>query len=202
MEQNNLSEWLGEWNKIEKYSQWMYSTFEKYIGKRVLDIGAGIGNITAQYIDKKELVVATDIFENQIEIMNQRFQKKPYFKAELLDILEDDISKLKEQKFDTIICINVLEHLKDDKKALLRMKEILSPEGHIILIVPAFSKLYCYMDKNVSHYRRYDKGMIAKLAKQCNLDIVKNKYFNFFGIIPYYVKGKFGTFGGGGMVEA
>lgn len=192
MKQNNLSKNLNQWDKISRYSQWMFNSYKKYIGKRVLDIGAGIGNMTEFYIDEADLVVTADIFQDQIDIMNQRFADKKNFRTILFDILnEDNIDDLKKDKFDTIILINVLEHLEDDKKALKRLKKIITDNGHIIILVPALQSLYCFMDKNVSHYRRYDRGVLRKLAEICDLKIVENKYFNFFGIFPYYFKGKF-----------
>lgn len=192
MKQNNLSENLNQWDKISRYSQWMFNSYKEYIGKRVLDIGAGIGNMTKFYIDEADLVVTADIFEDQINIMKQRFINKKNFRAILFDILNDDnIEDLKKDKFDTIILINVLEHLVDDKKAIERLKELITDDGHIIILVPALQSLYCFMDKNVSHHRRYNRGVLENLAKFYDLKVIENKYFNFFGIFPYYFKGKF-----------
>jgi len=190
--QNNLSDNLGKWSQISAYSQWMYSLYEQYIGKRIVDIGCGVGTMTAYYIDGKELVVGVDIFQDQIDFLNERFRDKGNFKAVLLDILSEDTERLKKYRFDTVVCVNTLEHLEDDKKALLKMEDLICGEGgYIIVLVPAFSKLYCHLDKNVSHYRRYDKGVLKSLAEQCGLHVVENKYFNLLGIIPYYLKGRF-----------
>lgn len=189
--QKNLSDNLDQWNKISNYSKWIFNTYKKYVNKRVLDIGAGVGTMTQYYLNDCEMAVATDIFQDQIDAMNRRFQYYPDFNAILFDILIDDITVLQDKKFDTIICINVMEHLEDDKKALLKMKDIIQENGKIIIMVPAFQLLYSYLDRNVSHYRRYNRGELSELAKECGLEILLNKYFNFFGIIPYYLKGKF-----------
>ena len=187
--QNELSENLNNWDYISRYSLWMYHTYEKYVGEKVLDLGAGMGRMVNFYIDKCEKVVATDIFQSQVDYMNERFKNYSNFSAVVCDIMEDDISQYNE-KFDTVICINVLEHLEDDLLAVQKMKEMLMDRGKIILFVPAFQKLYCQMDRNVNHYRRYDKGVLKKIAEQCDLKVEYNTYFNMLGIIPYYLKGK------------
>ena len=180
MAQNNITENLNAWNKLDRYSKWIYHMYEKYIGKEVLDIGGGVGTAISFYIDKAERVVATELFENQVNIMNKRFENYQYFKAIQADIMKDDFSAY--DKFDTIILINVLEHIEDDRKALANMKKLLKDSGTIIICVPAMPGLYCYMDKNVGHYRRYTKGELRVKAKRAELQVIEDKYMNFMGI--------------------
>lgn len=113
-----------------------------------------------------------------------------------MDILNDEISDL-EENFDIVVCVNTLEHLEDDLLAVERMKKMLEPNGNLIIVVPALQKLYCYMDKNVGHYRRYKKGQLNVLAQKNGMEIVYNRYFNLPGVFPYYIKGKFGKNRGG-----
>lgn len=190
-EQNELSENLNHWNYIDRYSRWMYHTYEKYIndGDRIFDVGAGMGRMVKFYIDRAAQVTATDIFQNQVDYMNARFYEYNNFDAVLWDIMKDEVGNYKE-KYDTVICINVLEHLRDDKLAIKKMKEILKPKGKIIIMVPAQQKLYCSLDENVGHYRRYNKGDLKNLARENQLTILKNIYFNQLGILPYWWKGK------------
>lgn len=195
MIQNNITTNLNSWNKLNRYSEWIFHMYEKHIGKKVLDIGGGIGTAISFYVSRADYVIATELFENEVDIMNEKFRKYPYFKAIKADIMQDDFSDM--APFDTIICINVLEHIKDDEKALSIMKSLLSDNGKIIICVPAVKKLYCYMDKNVGHFRRYAKGELRKKASRAGLRAVENKYMNFFGIIPYGLKGKFGRDTGG-----
>lgn len=187
--QNELYDNLNHWDYISRYSEWMYHKYEMFVGKSVFDVGAGTGRMVSYYIDKCERVVATDIFQSQVEYMNKYYGNYPNFKAVLFDIMIDDIAIYKES-FDTVMCINVLEHLENDALAIQKMKELLCEGGNLILFVPAFQKLYCQMDRNVSHYRRYDKGVLRKLAEKSDMEIVFNGYFNALGILPYYLKGR------------
>lgn len=187
--QNELSENLNHWDYIDRYSAWMYHTYEKYVGKKVFDVGAGMGRMAAFYVANCDIAVATDIFQSQVDYMNERFKSIKAFRAVKMDIMTDDIEKYCGQ-FDTVLCINVLEHLEDDQLAVSKMKRLLSGNGRLIIMVPAWQKLYCALDKNVNHYRRYDPGMLLELAEKNNLKVIKNIYFNRFGIIPYWLKGK------------
>lgn len=197
MKQNDISDNLEQWNKLDRYSEWMYRSYSKYVGKRVLDIGAGVGNLTQYLVKSCECVIGVDIFEHQINSMKKRFIQYENFEAYKFNILEDDLSKFINYKFDTIVCINVLEHLEDDLLAINKMKSLIVKGGKLIILVPACSKLYSHLDKNVGHHRRYDKGQLKILSGKCNMKIVANKYFNFWGIIPYYLKGKISKDKGG-----
>ncbi len=187
--QNDISGNLNHWDYIDRYSTWMYHVYQEYVGKKIFDVGAGMGRMVTYYINDAEKVLATDIFQKQVDFMNDKFSKYPYFEAKVIDVLEDELADY-ENSFDTVICINVLEHLSDDYLAVKKMKSLLEIGGRLILIVPAWQKLYCVLDKNVSHYRRYDPGRLDDIAEKNDLKILKHHYFNKLGIIPYWLKGR------------
>lgn len=199
MHQKDIADNLQQWDKISRYSKWMYDVYKSHIGKRVLDIGGGVGTVINYYINNVDVCVTTELFDNDIDIMNERFKEYDYFKAYKIDITKDNIEMLKQYKFDTIICTNVIEHIENDKDVVGIMKELLIDGGKLILCAPANSKLFSYMDKNVGHYRRYDKGELVELCTYNGLKVLDNFYFNRMGMIPYYLKGKFGSDRGGGF---
>lgn len=187
--QNNLSKNLEKWDEINAYSTWMYHSYAKYIGNRVFDVGAGLGRMVSYYIDSCDRAVATDIFDEQVAYMNSIYRNYSQFIAVKLDIMNDDLSEYIGQ-FDTVLCVNVLEHLENDKKAVERMKTLLTGGGKLILFVPALQRLFCRFDKNVSHYRRYNRGELSALGNACNMKVIDNRYFNIAGIFPYWLKGR------------
>lgn len=187
--QKDISINLTHWDYIDRYSTWMYHIYQNYVGKKVFDVGAGMGRMVQYYIDSADRVVATDIFQHQVDHMSRKFSDYPVFTAERIDIMEDNLASYMEL-FDTVICINVLEHLSDDYLAVQKMKSLLKSGGCLILMVPAWQKLYCKMDENVGHYRRYDPGRLNDIARKNKLDVAKRHYFNMMGIIPYWLKGK------------
>ncbi len=88
---------------------------------------------------------------------------------------------IKKNKFDTIVSLDVLEHIKDDKKQIRKYYNSLKKSGHLILIVPAFQFLYSNFDKDINHFRRYDKRNIKKLIKKLKFKIIKLDYFDTIG---------------------
>ncbi len=190
LEQPNLREALIKRQKIDRYSLWMYHSFENYVGKRVLDIGTGTGNLVSFYADKCDKVITTDIFPDQVSYATERFKDLKNIECMMFDICKDDINIFKKYNLDTITCINVLEHLEDDFEVLKRAKDIIVENGKVIILVPSFSWLYGTLDKSCGHYRRYDKKILLKMARELNFTVIKDNYFNLFGIIPWYLKGK------------
>jgi SAM-dependent methyltransferase len=179
------------WNAIEPYSRWMHNSYKRYIGKRVLEVGVGLGRNVQFYIQDTEISIGLDIRENSLETVKALYAGYP-FETVKCNLETDDVSFLKEYNIDTVLCVNVLEHIADDAKALRNMKEIVSEGGRIVILVPAHSKLYSFMDKNVGHHRRYDKGQLRAMANEIGLKVAYNRYFNLFGIIPVALKKKFG----------
>jgi len=180
---------VDTYNKMDRYFQWVYNTYAKFVGKNVLDIGVGFGNMTKFYVHKTDLVIATDLNESVLEIVKKRFHNYNVI-TQTLNIESDDVSALKQHRLDTVICTNVIEHIEDDFKALLNMKAILANQGKIIILVPALPSLYNQFDRSAGHFRRYRRGELVALAHKAELKIVHRRYVNVLGIIPYYLKGK------------
>ncbi len=190
-EHPDLTKALEKRQDISRYSRWIYNNIRPFIKIRVLDIGSGTGNMVRFFFEEDlEIIAATDIFESQIETMKKRFGDKKNFFPFLFDISRDDCSALAEYGFDTITCINVLEHIEDDLLALVRMKEIIEHKGRIVLLVPALSWIFGTMDKACGHCRRYDRHDMDRLARKAGLEIIYKQFMNPMGIIPWFIKGR------------
>lgn len=172
------------------YNRWLFRNLRKYVGKRVLEIGGGIGNMT-QFMITRQLVVSTDVTDYNISKLKFRFKNKKNFFAVKTDISR--ISALKELtkfSFDTVVCINVLEHIKDDVEALKNMRSLLDRKGCLVLLVPAFSALYGTIDLADHHYRRYDKKTAIKKIKKAGFKIIKVYYMNVPGFFGWFYHGR------------
>ena len=175
--------------KVNKYNEWIYNSVKAFVGKRILDVGCASGNITQFFLDK-ELVIGLDSSPEFIEIINERFQTYPNFKAVLFDITNSNVISLRTEKIDTITCFNVLEHIENDLLALSNMRQLLIDKGRLILLVPAFQVLYGTMDEADNHYRRYSKKEISAKMRKLKFAIEKQFYMNAVGIIGWYINGK------------
>ncbi|MBU7008174.1 class I SAM-dependent methyltransferase [Phosphitispora fastidiosa] len=176
-------------NSFNHYNQWIYNKIKKFLGEKIMDVGSGTGNLVELFLPHSDYVLCTDLFPENIDYMKNRFKNNKNVGYILGDFVETDLC-LEDYLLDTISCINVLEHIEEDYKALEIMKNILQPHGRIILLVPAFQFLYGTMDIASGHHRRYDSGVLIKFAEELHLKILDNFYFNIFGIIPWYINGK------------
>ncbi len=173
------------------YNNWILSKFLPYTGNTLLEIGTGQGNFKKYLEANVKTYVSLDIDEKVIERAKERDPEGIY---EVADISTPDILKLKTKyKFNSVICVNVLEHVPDHKAGLNNMLELLEPGGHLLLYVPSFMHLYNDLDKLAGHLRRYKKNQIKELLNNSDdYQIVINEYFNPVGAFGWWVN-KFKT---------
>jgi SAM-dependent methyltransferase len=133
-----------------------------------------------------------DINKDYIDYLNAKysFRDEANFNVYNIDIQNIKSSHLAAKKFDSIICLNILEHLENDGKAVENMSSLLQPGGRLIILVPALKKLYGSMDISFEHLRRYNKKDLKSLIQKTNLEIVKFYYLNFFGLLGWFFNGR------------
>ena len=149
-----------------------------YAGERVLELGAGIGNMTRHLSRGRRLYMATDIDEEHLARMRVRFRQRPNLQVRRCDLsLDADFAPLA-GRFDTVICLNVLEHVEADLAALRRMRRALQPGGRAIVLVPRDQAIYGTLDKVLGHYRRYQAADLQELMTQAGFRFERAVYFN------------------------
>ena len=173
-----------------RYHTWTLDQIRASLGKRVLEVGAGYGTYTRLLADR-ELVVVIDVSDAYLRGLRRRFPDRP-FVVRKMDISDPRcISSLSCHRLDTIICLNVLEHIEDDVGALRNMFEILGErEGKLALIVPAMPALYGRLDRLAGHHRRYTLPQLAERMGQAGFTLDKIRYFNLLGGIGWYLNAK------------
>ena len=176
-------------SEVDRYNEWIFEQFRPYAGRRVLDVGCAIGNIT-QYLLDREFVCGIDVVEEFTIEIRKRFAGQPNFKAALFDIADPAVTTLASDNIDTIISVNVLEHVEDDRQALDNMHRILAPGGKLLLLVPALQWLYGTMDAADNHFRRYSKRILRERVSAAGFDVQKVYYMNLIGIAGWFVNGK------------
>lgn len=169
------------------YNRWTLAKFSKYLNGQILEVGCGIGNFT-KFLIKYGQVTAIDINKDYI-----RQAKKNV--ADEARIGFGDIEKGKyffeTKEFNTTVCINVLEHIKNDEQALKNIYKLLASDGVLIVLVPAHSFLFNFIDQSIGHLRRYEKDRLLNIIGNCGFEILKARRLNFIGSIGWYIAGKF-----------
>lgn len=164
------------------YNKWLLSLIKPYLHGDILEVGGGIGNFTP-YLKKYGEVISIDIEKLYIKKL------KKITTAGFGDI-EANKYFFKSKKFDSIVCLNVLEHIENDEKALHNMYSLLKPGGKLILLVPAHQRAYTKMDSNLGHFRRYTKQNLKTKFENSKFKVIKVRYYNLPGVIGWFVNGK------------
>src|SRR5262249_7085059 len=128
-----------------RYNRWIYDQIAPYLGRRILDVGCALGNITQLFHDR-ERVIGLHLAPQVRPLFEQRFRHLPHFSFRLADFARLDPAALRPERLDTVVCLNVLEHIRDDVGALRTMRALLVPGGRLVLLVPAYRALYGTMD--------------------------------------------------------
>jgi 2-polyprenyl-3-methyl-5-hydroxy-6-metoxy-1,4-benzoquinol methylase len=169
----------------ENYNRWVLDSFYPYIVGRCIEVGAGQGTMSQLIAKQCQNLVAIEPDENNCRIICDKL--KDFKNVETYHGFLSDFPK-EEQAVDNIIYINVLEHIEDEVAELTMAKQLLSANGHLLIFVPALQALYGAIDQQVGHYRRYSKKyLIDLLENKLNMKIIKIKYFDIVGIIPWYI---------------
>src|SRR5215472_1012314 len=181
------SEILARLNRAPRFTMWMADTIRPYVGERVLEIGAGIGNLTTNLVPRTEYY-ASDINEHYLDRLNNLKLTRPYLQVGYTDASAGETYPKAE--FDTVICLNVVEHLEDDVKALRNICGSLEKEGRAIIQIPSGPGLYGTLDKVLGHYRRYTRDQLVEACARAGFRVEKVLKFNRIGSPGWWWNGK------------
>jgi glycosyltransferase involved in cell wall biosynthesis len=139
------------------YNRWLHERFHTYLGTRILEVGSGVGNQTRFLVDDRELVVASDLASHYVRELVGRFEDAENVRVASyrFPLNDADREEITSHRINTIVCLNVLEHIEDDQATLADFAAVLPPGGRLILLVPALKGLYGTLDEHLGHFRRY-----------------------------------------------
>ena len=188
---------LARMAKLEPYNRWIASLFSKSLGRRILEIGAGFGNITKFLVSgdgrpAPELVVASDLDPVAVEYLKGVFRERPEVRVASypLPLAPAERESLRSLALDTIVCCNVLEHIEEDDAALTDMFDVLSPGGRLALLVPSLKRLYGSLDEHLGHFRRYEKPELEEKILRAGFEIENCRFVNRPGIFGWWLNGR------------
>lgn len=186
MKNSHSTDTLESMSQAVWYNQWTLSKFKKYLNGKILEVGCGIGNFT------KTLVNFGQVYA--IDINADHIRKTAKFVRGKGEVGFGDIEKGKyffeDEHFDVIVCLNVLEHIQDDTRALRNLYKLLKSDGTLILLVPSHPLLYGQIDYAIGHFKRYTKDELGSRLKELDFQIILSKTINFLGAVGWYVVGK------------
>ncbi len=182
---------LHSLSRARKFSRWMSDVIRPWVGRSVLEIGAGIGNLTVHLIPR-ERYRATDINPDYLDYLANFGLGKPYLEVGALRAEAGDDFDTLEGGFDTVVCLNVLEHLDDPAAALRNFHRALARGGRAILLVPADPSRLNSLDRALGHRRRYTRMQLRDVVVAAGFEVEALFGFNAAGVPGWRLNGLLG----------
>lgn len=170
-----------------RYNAWQCERIAPFLGRRVCEVGAGTGNI-ASLIAARPLdrLVLTDTDPHYRETLRDRFRGRSEVIVEELTLPDPAAHRFRRHALDTVVALNVIEHIPEDVAALRSLADMLAPGGRAVVLVPALPALYGSLDRELSHARRYRKAELRAACTQAGLRVTDLFYFNVIGTIGWF----------------
>jgi glycosyltransferase involved in cell wall biosynthesis len=177
--------------RLAPYNAWLDARFRDFVGDRVLEVGSGVGNQTRYFLDKAR-VVASDIEPHYVRELTTKFEGLPHVRVASFRFPLDAASRedLLQERIDTIVCLNVLEHIEHDDATLADFASVLAPGGRLVLLVPAMPSLYGSLDVHLNHFRRYDRPALLDAVTRAGFDVRTIRYLNRPGVFGWWLNSR------------
>jgi SAM-dependent methyltransferase len=195
-----LPDYVGHENlelisQSQRFIDWMYGEIKPVLHGDVLEVGSGIGTFSEKIIHDlpSSNVTLTDASFTYVRALEERFSNENNIFSYKLDLnCKGDYERIGYEKFDSILAINVLEHIENDEFALEELYKMLKSEGSLAVLVPCYKFLYNVIDTSIGHFRRYTEQDLESKARKAQFTIDRMFYFNMLGIVGWYINGNLG----------
>lgn len=182
---------LRRMSHLGPYNAWLHARFDGYLGQRILEVGSGVGNQT-RFFDDRERVVASDIEPHYVRELRTKYEGRSNIRIGSFQfpLSEVDAADLAAERVDTVVCLNVLEHIEDDRGALAGFARVLGTGGHLVLLVPAMASLYGTLDVHLRHFRRYERDSLKAMVEEAGFAVEGIRYLNRPGVLGWWLNSK------------
>jgi glycosyltransferase involved in cell wall biosynthesis len=187
---NSGPEILDVFAEAPQFNRWMADTIRPYVGRRVMEMGAGIGNLTRLLAPRRERYVATDIDDEHLARLRTRLQHRPNLEIAHCDLSNPADFEPFAGQMDSVICLNVLEHIEDDPLGLRCIHSALRTGGKAIILVPEGMEVYGTLDVVLGHYRRYTSAELKQKMEEVGFRVERILEFNRISRPGWYVSGR------------
>jgi len=171
-------------SELYHYNHWIFDRVRAFVRGRICEVGCGIGTIT-QFLLNHERIVGIEPSANSSEAARARFATHLNVDITRCFLSDCPCERVPAAFFDTLLCLNVLEHIEDDIAALSQMRQLCAPNGRVVILVPAHMTLYGQLDRSFGHYRRYNKHSMRRAFGEAGLDVTHTSYMNSLGYLGW-----------------
>lgn len=185
-----LTQTLTHLAELDRYNYWLYEQIADDVGEYVLEVGAGTGNITQFLAANGRRVIATDVVPSYRRALQETFAEQPNVQVGEFNLAQVAPPDYIRAGFDTVVCLNVLEHIEHDGFALRQLHKVLATGGKLALLVPSHQFLYGEFDRAVGHFRRYEKRGLRKVIESAGFQVRKMRFFSMAAMLPWFINGR------------
>lgn len=179
------------------YNAWIYTLLAPYVGRRVFDAGCGIGNLTRLLLPDAEMVIAYERRQDFCDIVSGELGTQANLRVVQGDLATLEVAAYAAERIDTVVCVNVLEHIEDDVALLERFRDMLVAGGRVLLFVPAHPWLFGAHDTADGHFRRYTRRALRSAIVNADLRLEQLRWVNLPGIVGWWLNRRRGQVGFG-----
>ena len=166
-------------------AKWTMDQFKQHLGDKVFEAGSGRGNLTGLLIDR-ELLVAVDIDQRHIREINKRFGHLENFQAVQGDLEDPGLYEQLPTDFDSVLSVNVLEHLDHPESAVSEFFKATRSGGDLLVLVPGHDWLFSDADTALGHRQRFTEQSLRRLLEGAGYDVLEVRQFNRLGVLGWY----------------
>jgi SAM-dependent methyltransferase len=187
---DHVHDTLAVLSDADGYNKWMFDKIRPYLGKRIIEIGSGIGNFSGALLSTGPTdLVVTDTSPLYLRRMRDRLGENAAVHTAIWDLNDPPAGDLRDFA-DSAVCLNVLEHIPDDLTAMRHIYASLAPGGRIVALVPAKRWLYGTLDERLGHYRRYEQSELESRIKEAGFELETTMWMNALGMTGWFVNGR------------
>ncbi|HTY18299.1 MAG TPA: bifunctional glycosyltransferase/class I SAM-dependent methyltransferase [Myxococcota bacterium] len=173
-------------DSLRRYNRLLWERMRPSTHGRILEVGSGTGGMSRHLLSAGELVVSDPRPEYR-ELLARLFASYPDVRVESFALGGPMPAALAGERFDTIVCSNVLEHVEDDIGALQQLHGLLAPGGRLVLVVPMLPALHGAIDRAIGHYRRYRSEELREKLAKAGFSLERSEPMNAIGIPGWWL---------------
>jgi len=172
------------------YNAWLGRRLRTHLGRRVLEVGAGIGTMTREILPGREMVIALEAEPAYAAQLSEVFQNEPRVRILNVSVEGTDWAELATERLDSVVLSNVLEHIDDDAAAIRNFRAVLKVGGSLVVLVPGLPFLFGTLDEAVGHHRRYLPSSLRTVIEENGFHVDRLEWMNLVGVAGWFMNSR------------
>jgi SAM-dependent methyltransferase len=173
-----------------RINAWLFSKLAPHVHGDALEIGSGIGNLSQFIVGQTTSAVLSDMEAHYLDALTATFSGDPRVTVTGYDLDGEPPAPIASRRFDAIVAVNVIEHIRDDHALVRRLAALLKPGGKLVVYVPACQFAYGSLDRALGHFRRYSPDSLRALLEGAGLETPRPAYINLIGLFGWALNGR------------